>query len=128
MRAAGGWNNNPTALQFRSAYKQLLMRHDITGGRGNCIPQDNTEMLSDGEDRTKGISSRIEIDEITIARRYDLTLRPEPSIACDYDYCDVPNDVSSNIVHCWLRCENDAEKNQLFKMFSCVVNHKREDA
>ena len=21
VRAAGGWNNNPTALQFRSAYK-----------------------------------------------------------------------------------------------------------
>jgi hypothetical protein len=32
VRAAGGWNNNPTAMQFRSAYKQLLMRHNITGG------------------------------------------------------------------------------------------------
>ena len=93
VRAAGVWNNNPTALQFRSAYKQLLIRHDITGGRGNCIPQDDTEMLSDGDDRTKGISSRIEIDEITIARRYDLTLRPEPNVASDHDYCDVPNDV-----------------------------------
>ena len=92
VRAAGGWNNNPTALQFRSAYKQLLMRHDITGGRGNCIPQDDTEMLSDGDDWTKGISSRIEIDEIS-TRRYDLTLRPEPSVASDHDYCDVPNDI-----------------------------------
>ena len=69
------------------------MRHDITGGRGNCIPLDDTEMLSDGDDWTKGISSRIEIDEITIARRYDLTLRPEASVASDYDYCDVPNDI-----------------------------------
>ena len=50
-------------------------------------------MLSDGDDRSKGISSRVEIDEITIARRYDLTLRPEPSVASDHDYCDVPNDI-----------------------------------
>ena len=135
MRAAGGWNNNPRALQFRSAYKQLLMRHDITGGRGNCIPQDDTEMLSDGDDRTKEISSRIEINEITIARRYDLTLRPEPSVASDHDYCDVPNDIELSefksatipyIAGCVVRMMQ--KKNQLFKMFSCVVNHKREDA
>ena len=32
VRASGGWNNNPTAMQFRSAYKQLMMKHNITGG------------------------------------------------------------------------------------------------
>ena len=90
VRASGGWNNNPTAMQFRSAYKQLLMRHNITGGRGNCVPQDDTEMLSNVEDESNSKSSTIEIEDVTIARRYDLALRPEPA-ATDHDYCDVPN-------------------------------------
>ena len=90
VRAAGGWNNNPTALQFRSAYKQLMMRHQITGGRGNCIPQDDTEMLSNFEDNSDRKSSRIEIDQVTIVRKYDLALRPEP-VTTDHDYWDAPN-------------------------------------
>ncbi len=90
VRASGGWNNNPTAMQFRSAYKQLLMRHNITGGRGNCVPQDDTEMLSNVEDESNSKSSTIEIKDVMIARRYDLALRPEPA-ATDHDYCDVPN-------------------------------------
>ena len=90
VRASGGWNNNPTALQFRSAYKQLIMKHQITGGRGNCIPQDDTEMLSNFEDNSNRRSSRIEIDQVTIVRKYDLALRPEP-VTTDHDYCDAPN-------------------------------------
>ena len=90
VRASGGWNNNPTAMQFRSAYKQLLTRHNITGGRGNCVPQDDTEMLSNVEDESNSKSSTIEIEDVTIARRYDLALRDEPA-ATDHDYCDVPN-------------------------------------
>ena len=90
VRAAGGWNSNPTALQFRSAYKQLMMRHQVTGGRGNCIPQDDTEMLSNFEDNNNRKFSRIEIDQVTIVRKYDLALRPEP-VTTDHGYCDAPN-------------------------------------
>ena len=90
VRASGGWNNNPTAMQFRSAYKQLLMRHNITGGRGNCVPQDDTEMLRNVEDQNNGKSSMIEIEDLTIARKYDLELRPDP-VVVDHDYCDIPN-------------------------------------
>ena len=90
VRASGGWNNNPTAIQFRAAYKQLLMRHNITGGRGNCVPQDDTEMLNSVEEQSNSKSLTIEIDDVTIARRYDLALRDEPT-ATDHDYCDVPN-------------------------------------
>ena len=77
-------------MQFRSAYKQLLMRHNITGGRGNCVPQDDTEMLNNVENDNGSKSSTIEIDDVTIARKYDLALRDEPT-ATDHDYCDVPN-------------------------------------
>ena len=51
IRAAGGWNNNPTTIQFSSAYKQPLMRHMIEGGHGNCIAQDNTKLLPSVDDQ-----------------------------------------------------------------------------
>ena len=66
------------------------MRHNITGGRGNCVPQDDTEKLRNVEVQNNGKSSTIELDELTIARKYDLQLRPEP-VATDHDYCDIPN-------------------------------------
>ena len=50
VRASGGWNNNPTKHQFIAAYKQLLMRHNIKGGRGNCTPHDDTDILSSVKD------------------------------------------------------------------------------
>ena len=37
VRASGGWNDNPTAMQFRSAYKQLMIGHNIIGGRGTAF-------------------------------------------------------------------------------------------
>ena len=67
-----------------------MMRHQINGGRGNCIPQNDTEMLSNFEDNSNRKSSRIEIDQVTIVRKYDLALRPEP-VTTDHDYCDAPN-------------------------------------
>ena len=33
VRAAGGFNNNPTAQQFMAAYKRLLFRGTIKGGQ-----------------------------------------------------------------------------------------------
>ena len=89
VRASGGWNNNPTTRQFIAAYKQLLMRHKIKGGRGNCIAQDETEILNSVKDQCETNSSTTGISDVAIARRYDMQLRqPESS---DHDYCDLPN-------------------------------------
>ena len=89
VRASGGWNNNPTTRQFIAAYKQLMMRHNIEGGRGNCTPQDDTEILNGVQDRCDINSVPTGISDVAIARRYDLELRqPE---ATDHDYCDVSN-------------------------------------
>lgn len=41
-----GWNNNPTTCQLVAAYKQLLMRHNIEGGCGNCHGPDDTKILN----------------------------------------------------------------------------------
>ena len=89
VRASGGWNNNLTTRQFIAAYKQLLMRHNIEGGRGNCTSQDDTQILSSVKDQSEINSQRTGISEVAIARRYDLGVR-EP-VTTDHDYCDVPN-------------------------------------
>ena len=89
VRASGGSNNNPTFRQFTTAYKQLLMRHNIEGGRGNCSPQDDTEILNSVQDQCEINSLPTGISNVALARRYDLALR-EP-VASDHDYCDVSN-------------------------------------
>ena len=89
VRASGGWNNNPTSRQFTTAYKQLLMRHNIEGGRGNCSPQDDTEILNSVQDQCEINSLPTGISDVALARRYDLALR-EP-VTNDHDYCDVSN-------------------------------------
>lgn len=46
VRMMGGWNNNPTARQFISAYKKLLVNKAIRiSGNTNCMVRDNTSML-----------------------------------------------------------------------------------
>ena len=45
IQSAGGFNNNPTAQQFTAAYKGLLMRSTIEGGKGNCQKLDPTSIL-----------------------------------------------------------------------------------
>ena len=51
VRSSGGCSNNPPSSHFISIYKQLLMRHQIEGGHGNCIVQDTTSILNAVDDR-----------------------------------------------------------------------------
>lgn len=47
IRRCGGFNNNPTARQFKSAYKKLLIYPNIYIPLiGNCLPKDDTLLLS----------------------------------------------------------------------------------
>lgn len=46
IRSKGGYNNNPTARQFKAAIKQLLIYSEIRdSGCGNCIPLENITIL-----------------------------------------------------------------------------------
>ena len=81
VRARGGFNNNPTAGQFCAAYKRLLTRHNVKNGTGNCILRDSTTILHVTVSPPSTIS---------IARKYDLELRPQP-VHDDHDYVDAPN-------------------------------------
>ncbi len=44
IRSANGCNNNPTARQFKSAFKRMVARHAIKTS-GNCSPLDSTVVL-----------------------------------------------------------------------------------
>lgn len=47
IRSKGGFNNNPTALQFMSAYKRLLIHGELKNiTTGNCIPLESINILT----------------------------------------------------------------------------------
>ena len=49
VRQRGGWNNNPSAMHFASAYKALLSHAGVSvagSAKANCVPPDTTSMLN----------------------------------------------------------------------------------
>lgn len=47
IRSHGGYNNNPTVKQFKSAIKKLIVHCEIKeGNTGNCIPLENISILN----------------------------------------------------------------------------------
>lgn len=52
IRRMGGFNNNPTTIQFKAAFKKLLINKTcvLVPAGANCTPQDCTLLLSDGLD------------------------------------------------------------------------------
>jgi len=89
VRASYGSNNNPTVRQFTAAYKRLLMRHNIKGGLGNVVVQDETRILNVTLDSIQ-VEGSVQQDtlDMAVARLYDLSERS--SLQCDHDYADVP--------------------------------------
>ena len=89
IRSAGGFNNNPTALQFTSAYKRLLLRSSIQGGKGNCQKVDETQLLFCFDDTCKVGDSDFSITDAAVIRKYGLD--GTGSLENDHDYCKAPN-------------------------------------
>ena len=87
IRSAGGFNNNPTAQQFTAAYKRLLMRSTIEGGKGNCQKLDPTSILHIIDDTCNTNKEDVSITSAALIRKYDLT---ERSPISDHDYA-IPN-------------------------------------
>lgn len=47
IRARGGFNNNPNAVQFKAAFKRLLIRAEIRDeGLGNCVDLEQVNILN----------------------------------------------------------------------------------
>ncbi|KAL4084262.1 hypothetical protein QTP88_028087 [Uroleucon formosanum] len=64
IRSRGGFNNNPTALQFESSFKRLLVHTEImTSSRANCMVMDMTNILWVSSSNSKPVeNSNIYLD------------------------------------------------------------------
>lgn len=90
LRSSCGSNNNPTVRQFTAAYKRLLMRHNVQGGLGNVVVQDETRILNVTLDSIQ-VEGSVQQDtlDMAVARLYDLSERSP--LQYEHDYADVPN-------------------------------------
>ena len=73
LRARLGSNNNPTSREFFSAYRRLLLHHEIRGNGGNCMLQDDTSILSFPLKKKQLSPFDAGEDVDIIAKRYKLT-------------------------------------------------------
>ena len=84
IRSCGGFNNNPTAAQFTSAYKRLLMRSHIENVKGNCSPQDSTQLLNILDDSCYVRGRYLSVtDEDSLIGKYDLSGETESQTVDD---------------------------------------------
>ena len=74
LRSRRGLNNNPTAREFFSSYRRLLLHNEIRGNGGNCLLQDDTSILSlpPSKKKISPFDPGQHID-FSISKRYRLT-------------------------------------------------------
>jgi len=89
IRSMGGCNNNPTARQFKTAYKKLMTHNDIQDViKGNCIPLESIPILT--------ASSTVAPDSLSILNSTSLRNRVldplnDSDVFHDHDYVFTPN-------------------------------------
>jgi len=93
VRAMGGHNNNPTARQFRSAYKKLVIRQNNIEhfNTGNCIPLDHIDILHYSS------SDPIKVINNSSNNNYDVDVSEENSV--------IHNNFLSD--HNYITCQNN---------------------
>ena len=85
MRSAGDFNNNPTAQQFTAAYKRLLLRSSIQGGKGNCEWMDATHFFHCFDDTCKVEDEEIRMTNAAVILKYALDGKAAHQDDHDYD-------------------------------------------
>lgn len=115
IRSQGGYNNNPTVKQFKSALKKIIVHVEIKDDRtGNCVPLDNISILnipSTNKSLVQSIDSLRVINASTNPEYSWLRVFEEPSDG-DHDfYLDYPfliteykNEVISYMAGYILKC------------------------
>lgn len=81
IRSKGGWNNNPSAYQFNTAYKRLLIQSDFKASKSaNCTALDSTGILDVSSSSKTAKPATDSYQEINIdAEQSD----PEPNVVED---------------------------------------------
>jgi len=91
IRSRGCWNNNPTAGQFRGAYQQLLLKHNIKPTTtGNAVSQEDMEILS--VDSMPTTEQQCVISTADILR--SCALQYDAIQSSDHSYCIIPDRVA----------------------------------
>lgn len=74
IRSLGGFNNNPNARQFKSAYKKMLSHLELSSKfTGNCLPLENLPILQGNLQNINKSSLSYrheEVDEETISKAF----------------------------------------------------------
>lgn len=98
IRAHGGFNNNPTARQFQSAYKKMLMHLEVSESfRGNCIPLEKLNILMCNSVHQINITSK----EYSVYGAY-LDSQDYCSIENDHDYLPDPMSPFAKNIICYI--------------------------
>ena len=95
IRYQGGWNNNPTCRQFRSAYKKLLVKAELKQSKSaNCFPLEEIKILnvSSKKDPIEIINSSLETNLIN--EKSDFFGMAGPTDSTDHDYVYSPSNLS----------------------------------
>ena len=80
LRSRFGSNNNPSAREFQSAYKRLLLHQEIRGSNGNCIvdkdalllPSQNVLSLNPDSDSLSTLQSKYGLKECETDHDYSI--------------------------------------------------------
>lgn len=69
VRSTGGYNDNPTATQFKAAYKKLLHHNEVkSSADANCVALDDTNILTVSSRKENAVvkASEQDIDRIVL--------------------------------------------------------------
>ncbi|KAG8177606.1 hypothetical protein JTE90_004713 [Oedothorax gibbosus] len=102
VRLRGGWNNTPTPIQFKSAYKQLLVKNDIRANENANVRPQKGDIISS----LACLSAVVpEVDEslfhnVTLKRLFDFDMdfEEEEQIQQEPDTHIIYSDYKNNIV------------------------------
>jgi hypothetical protein len=97
VRSRGGFNNNPTALQFEAAYKRLLIHAEIMSKlSANCLPQDDTYILNVSSSHKSNLFTDQSVDSLEMPEESDFDNIAD--IECDNFTCSVSSSYKHDVI------------------------------
>ncbi|KAI5743067.1 hypothetical protein M8J77_014103 [Diaphorina citri] len=104
IRSKGGWNNNPTAIQFKSALKKIIVATELLDLKsGNCIPLESVSILHATSSSAPSSNPVMNIN-LTCERTRSLEEECEPDPLFDHGYISLPenlclSEITNDIVY-----------------------------
>lgn len=94
IRAHGGHNDNPTAQQFRAAFRKVIVQNELADvSTGNCLSLDSIAILSCSSS-TKASSMKVLNESVQRKQLLDAETIEESHISSEHDYIIAPEYIS----------------------------------